>query len=159
MDWVGHHVDIANWGMDWDSTGPTEIEGEGKYPPRESLWNTATKYKVTAKYSGGVEMIIAGGYKEIRNGTKWIGDEGWIWVDRSGLEAHPKNLLKSEIGPNDIQIPKSIGHYEEFIESVKTRKETLTPARVSIRSATPGWLGQIAMLTKRKRQMRAPWKL
>ena len=180
MDWVGHHVDIANWGMDWDNTGPTEIEGVGKYPPRDSLWNTATKYKVTAKYAGDVEMIIAGGYKEIRSGTKWIGDEGWVWVDRSGLQASSENILKSEIKSSEIQIPKSPGHYEEFIASVKSRKETLTPARVSIRAATPGWLGQIAMLTNRKlqwdpveqrilndddaakllsRQMRAPWKL
>jgi hypothetical protein len=56
----------------------------------------------------------------------------------------------------------------------------LTPARVALRSATPGWLGQIAMLTGHKlkwdpvemrleydaeaakllsRKMRAPWRL
>lgn len=57
---------------------------------------------------------------------------------------------------------------------------TLTPAEVAHRSATPGWLGQIAMLTGRKirwdpvnqrilndpdaekllsRNMRSPWRL
>jgi hypothetical protein len=33
---------------------------------------------------------------------------------------------------------------------VKTRGKTLTPASVALHSATPGWLGQIAMLTGRK---------
>ena len=88
--------------------------------------------------------------------------------------------MKSEIKSGEVQFPKSPGHYEEFIASVRSRKETLTPARVAIRSATPGWLGQIAMLTNRKlqwdpvkqhiindkdaskllaRNMRSPWKL
>lgn len=180
MDWVGHHVDIAHWGLGFDNTGPLEIEGKGEYPPKSALWNTATRYYLTAKYPGGVTMIIAGGHKEIRGGTKWIGDEGWIWVSRGAIEAEPAGVLTSEIKPNEIRLPKSPGHYEEFIQAVKTRGTTLTPAEVALRSATPGWLGQIAMLTGRKirwdpekqrlrkdrsaeqllsRDMRAPWKL
>lgn len=180
MDWVGHHVDIAHWGLGFDNTGPHRIEGQGEYPPRDALWNTATKYHITAQYPGGVTMVIAGGYKDIRGGTKWIGDEGWIWADRGHLESEPKTLLTSEIKPNEIQFPKSPGHYEEFIQCVKSRGMTLTPANVALRSATPGWLGQIAMLTGHKikwdaekqrilkdkkaekllaRNMRIPWHL
>ncbi len=181
MDWVGHHVDIAHWGMGFDNTGPTEIEGEGEYPPRDALWNTATRYRVTAKYAQGITMVMAGGYKDIRGGTKWIGDEGWIWVNRGAFEAEPANLLTSEIPESGVRLKRSPGHYEEFIECVKSRAETLTPAHVALRSATPGWLGQIAMLTGRpvrwdpeqqrivgdnpeaekllSRTMRVPWKL
>ncbi len=32
MDWIGHHLDIAHWGMGWDETGPVEIEGTGEFP-------------------------------------------------------------------------------------------------------------------------------
>ena len=180
MDWVGHHVDIAHWGLGFDGTGPIEVAGVGEYPPVDALWNTATKYKVTAKYANGVAMVIAGGYKEIRGGTKWIGEDGWIWVDRKGAEASDPALLTCETKPNEIHLPTSPGHYEEFIASVKSRARTLTPAEVAIRSATPGWLGQIAMLTGRKihwdpeqqrivndaaaekllsREMRSPWRL
>jgi predicted dehydrogenase len=150
MDWVGHHVDIAHWGMGWDETGPLEVEGVGEYPPRTALWNTATKFKVTAKYQGGVTMIIAGGYPAIEMGTKWIGDGGWVHVDRGKFETGPESLKTTEIGSNEIQLPKSPGHYEEFISCVRSRLRTLTPAAVALRSATPGWLGQIAMLTGRK---------
>ena len=180
MDWVGHHVDIAHWGMGYDATGPVEVEGTAEYPPRDAPWNTATKYKVTCKYRDGVVMTMAGGYKEIRGGTKWIGDDGWVWVNREKFEADPAGLLTSEIKANEVHLPVSPGHYQEFITCVKTRGATLTPASVALRSATPGWLGQIAMLTGKKltwdpeqqritkggevqkmlgRQMRAPWKL
>ncbi|HVV73798.1 MAG TPA: Gfo/Idh/MocA family oxidoreductase, partial [Verrucomicrobiae bacterium] len=27
LDWIGHHCDIAHWGMDCDLSGPSEIEG------------------------------------------------------------------------------------------------------------------------------------
>ena len=33
MDWVGHHCDIAHWGLGFDSTGPLEIDGHGEFPP------------------------------------------------------------------------------------------------------------------------------
>ena len=73
LDWIGHHGDIAHWGLDFDNTGPLELEGEGEFPPQDAVWNTATKYRIEAKYPKDVTMIIAGGHKDIRSGTKWIG--------------------------------------------------------------------------------------
>ena len=32
-------------------------------------------------------MIIAGGHGDIRGGTKWIGTDGWVSVDRGGFDA------------------------------------------------------------------------
>ena len=151
MDWIGHHADIAHWGLGFDNTGPSEVEGQGEYPPRTELWNTAKRYRITAKYADGTVMTIAGGHKDILGGTKWIGDEGWIHVDRGNrLEAEPKGLLTSEIKPGEIHLPVSTNHYGQFVECVRSRGITLTPAHVALRSATPGWLGQIAMLTGRK---------
>jgi hypothetical protein len=98
-------------------------------------------------------MTIAGGYPEILPGTKWIGEKGWVYVDRGKLDASQKSLLDEKIGENEIHLKNngdSHGHYEEFIACVKSRGKTLTPARVALHSATPGWLGQIAMLTGRK---------
>jgi len=180
MDWVGHHVDIAHWGLDFDHTGPYEVEGVGEYPPRTALWNTATKYRVMARYAGGVEMVIAGGYSEIKSGTKWIGDQGWVWVDRGKIETNPASLMKLDQVEDEEKAYLSIKHYDQFIRSVRTRQPTIAPADVALRSATPGWLGQIAMLTGRKihwdpvkevivddanaskllsRDMRSPWRL
>jgi len=165
--------------MGWDETGPSEVEGVGEFPAKDAIRNTATRYKVVCKYPQNVTMTIAGGYDEIRSGTKWIGDKGWVWVDRGKIEASDAGLLESKT-QMAIPYPVSPGHYQEFINSVKSRKKTLTPAEVALRSATPGWLGNIAMFTGRKlkwdavkmeiagdaqastmlgRVMRAPWKL
>ena len=48
MDWVGHHVDIAHWGLGFDNTGPSEIEGHGEFPPTDAIWNTSPKYRIEA---------------------------------------------------------------------------------------------------------------
>ena len=149
MDWIGHHVDIAHWGMGWDNTGPHEVSGVGEYPPVDAVWNSATKYRIEAKYPDDVTMVIAGGYKEIKGGTKWIGDKGWIWVDRGHSDASSPEILHSEAGANEVHLPKTVSHYDQFIECVKSRGETLTPASVALHSAVPGWIGQIAMLTGR----------
>ena len=179
MDWVGHHVDIAHWGMGCDYTGPIEIEGHGEYA-RDGLWNAATKYRLNAKYANGIDMTIAGGHGDIRSGTKWIGPDGWVWVDRGGIEAEPKSLLQEKFAPSEIHLYRSPGHQREFLDCVKSRATTLTPCEVAHRSASVGHLGQIAMLLDRKlrfnpeteqiindetatamlsKSMRAPWRL
>ena len=39
MDWVGHHVDIAHWGLGLDNTGPIEVSGQGEIP-NHPVWDT-----------------------------------------------------------------------------------------------------------------------
>jgi len=179
MDWVGHHVDIAHWGLGLDYTGPVEIEGNGEYP-KDGLWNTATKYRLTAKYADGITMTIAGGHDDIIKGTKWIGEDGWVWVTRGEIDAQPKELLNEKFGTEEINLFRSPGHWRNFLDCVKSRETTLAPCEVAHRSATPGHLGQIAMLLGRKirfnpdteeiigdatamrmlgRAMRSPWHL
>ncbi len=88
MDWIGHHLDIAHWGMGWDETGPVEIEATGEFPT-SGIYNSPTRYYVKAKYADGTPMVLAGGHDEIWGGTKWIGEYGWIWVDRGQFETEP----------------------------------------------------------------------
>lgn len=149
-DWIGHHNDIAHWGMDFDNQAIESIEGEGEYPA-EGLWNTARRYRLEATYPGGLKSIIAGGHGDIAGGTRWIGDAGWVRVDRDNtLEASDAKILKIRFKPGDVHLYRSPGHIREFLDSVKTRRETLTPVRTAYYSALPGYLGQIAMLTGRK---------
>jgi hypothetical protein len=157
-----------------------EVEGQGEYITTSAVWNAPSKFRVTAKYAGGLTMIISGGYDDVRRGAKWIGDDGWIWVDRSGMEAHPRSVLFSRIRPDEIRFEPSLSHYRNFLDCVRTRRRTLCPADVALRSATPGYLGLISILTRSKirwdperqkivdhplaerllsRPMRSPWRL
>jgi len=151
LDWIGHHCDIAHWGLDMDSTGgPSEIEGEGEFPNPKAIWNTCTKYRVSLKYPKGITMTIAGGHGDIRSGTKWIGTEGWVWVDRGGFDASNLEWFQKLPDSAKVRLYKSDNHQANFIECVKSRKPTITPAETAHHSAIPGHLGLISMLVKRR---------
>jgi predicted dehydrogenase len=150
-DWAGHHIDIAHWGLDLERTGPVEIEGTGVYP-RDGIYNVPMEYKFTCKYANGIVMTVANN-KQIPQGTKWYGESGkWIYVKRGKLEANPPNVLNEVIGPDEIKLYKSRDHKQNFLDCVKSRKETIAPAEVAHRSISVGLLGEIAMLTERKLQ-------
>lgn len=107
LDWIGHHCDIAHWGMDCDdSGGPVEISGTGEFPPKDAIWNTATKYRAEATYHNGVKMIIAGGHGDIRGGTRWIGDKGWVQVDRGFFDCSNPDFKKIVQVREKLPLPK-----------------------------------------------------
>ena len=151
LDWIGHHCDIAHWGLDFDNAGPSEIEGQGEFPPKDAVWNTCTRYRITLKYPKDVTMIIAGGHNDIRSGTKWIGTDGWVWVDRSGHDAsNPDWFVEIPADKYKVRLYNSSNHQGNFIECVKSRKPTITPVETAHHSAIPGHLGLISMLVGRK---------
>ena len=113
-------------------------------------------------------------------GTKWIGTQGWVHVNRKELLADPPSLLHSVIGPNEIHLYHSRDHARNFLDCVRSRGLTITPAEVAHRSISIGHLGIIAMKVGRKlrwnpqkerflndpqadkflsRAMRNPWRL
>jgi predicted dehydrogenase len=162
MDWIGHHGDIAHWGLGFDATGPSEVEGHGEFPPANAVWNSATKYmiectyrKEVTHYPVDVGITIAGGYPEIMMGTKWIGTDGWVWVDRSGFDASNPAWTTADPLPEDLRKVKlyvSHGHQRNFLDCVKSRKPTITPVQTAHHSTIPGHLGLISMLVGRKVQ-------
>ncbi|CAN5340607.1 Gfo/Idh/MocA family oxidoreductase [soil metagenome] len=151
LDWIGHHCDIAHWGMDWDNTGPSEVSGTGEFPPRDAVWNTATSYKVECTYPDGTPMTIASaGTDDIRMGTKWIGENGWVWVDRGGFEVSNPDWKQKGGLPDDlakVRLFNSPGHHRNFLDCIKSGDKTITPVGVAHRSAIPGHLGLIALIT------------
>lgn len=183
LDWIGHHCDIAHWGLGFDNTGPVEVEGQGEFPPKDAVWNTCTRYRINCTYAEGVAMVIAGGHRDIRSGTKWIGSDGWVWVDRGGFDCSKEDLKDISRLPEDLRKVKayhSRDHQRNFLDCVKSRKPTITPVEAGHHSAIPGHLGLIAMMVGRKlkwdpkqevivgdaeaskllsREFRAPWKL
>jgi predicted dehydrogenase len=153
-DWSGHHIDIANWGAGLEHTGPVEIEGFGVYP-REGLFNAPVEYDFTCKYENGIEMRVANSSRfPMGMGTTWIGDLGWIHVDRGRstgvISASDPKILEEKIGDKEIHLYKSTNHYQNFIDSVRSRKPAIAPVEVAYRAISVGLLGEIAMTTGQK---------
>ena len=147
-DWSGHHIDIGNWGAGLEYTGPVEIEGKGVYPA-EGIYNAPVEYDFTCKYENGIEMRVANSSRfPMGMGTTWYGDLGWVHVDRGGvLTASDPKILDEVIGENEIHLYKSENHYQNFIDSVRSREATICPIEPGFRAISVGLLGEIAMTT------------
>ena len=179
MDWIGHHGDIAQWGLGTDLSGPVSFEGSAP-DDREGIYDTPKSYKIECEYANGVKMTVANDGNGVKMGTKWIGENGeWVWVNRGQFDASSRALRGSRIEAGEIRL-KSPGHQREFIDCVKSRAATLTPAEIAHRSASIGHLCRAAIAMGRKiawdpakerivgdaaadrlleRPLRAPWKL
>jgi len=168
-----HALDFVQWANGTDLTGPVEIEGRGAFP-KDGLFNTPTTWDIEYVYANGVKLLFSSG----KGGVRFEGTEGWI--ESSPFDAHPKSLLTSVIGPDEIHLYESKDHKRDFLNCIKTRKDPIAHVEIGHRSASICHLGNIAMLTGRKlkwdperesflndpeanrmlfRSMRSPWRL
>lgn len=141
MDWIGHHNDIAHWSLDQDQGGPLRVEAIGWTQSACELYDTPAQYAIHCLYPGEVELVISTQWEQ---GTKWIGDDGWLWVNRGKSKASdPRWLQKGfQVGPWTAY--ESPGHTRNFLDCVKTRQPCVTSVETGHRSITPGHLGYVS---------------
>jgi len=187
--WGVHPLDIALWGGGEKVACPVEIEGKGVWPT-EGVCDTAMNWKVACKYDSGVTMNFTGDPypdewkkrygRTTSHGTAFEGDDGWVHVDRSGINAHPKELLKTELGPSDMQLYKSNNHVGNLLDCVKSRAQTVCNIDVAVQADIICHISDIAIRLEQKlkwdpkterfvnneaanrklsRPMRSPWTL
>jgi len=161
--WGAHHIDTAHWGMDTEYTGPIEIEGEAEFPS-SGLWDVHGKFRVQSKYANGITMDIR---NDFPNGVKFIGTDGWLFVSRGPVSVTPSDpgadaeklmaidasdpkILKSEIGDDEVHLYKSPEQHENWLDSIRTRKQPVAPAEIAHRSCSACLLSHTAMKLNRK---------
>jgi len=147
-NWGSHHLDIAQWGLGTEYTGPVEIEGHAEYP-KEGLWDVHLTFHAEYTYANGVKMTCTTN-TENKQGIVFEGTEGWVYVDRGSIDANPKSLLTSVIGPDEIHLYKSDNHKKNFLDCIRSRAETIAPPEVAHRSNSIGIITSIAMELGRK---------
>jgi len=152
-DWVGHHGDIANWGMGTEHTGPVSIKAHGEFP-REGLWNTAIHYNIECKYPKGVSKVAPDGFTMLLAdgatfpmGTRFEGTDGYVFVDRGGGTGKIETSVKdTKLGPKDVHLYDSkYNHFQNFADCVLSKKEAIAPVEPAHRAITLGHLGNISM--------------
>ncbi len=139
-NWGTHLNDLAMWATDLERTGPVEIEGTGKYPPPESFWNVLIQFEVHYRFANGVKWT----YRTEKPYFKVEGTKGWVSSGFSHLDAQPKSILDSRIGPDEEHL-RFKSDKRDFIDCVKTRGETLEPAEVGHRVTSLCHLAHIAV--------------
>jgi predicted dehydrogenase len=167
-DMGAHHFDIAQWALNMDGSGPVKIE-----PPKDKKEKRGLRFV----YASGVEMIHAA------SGTpdcSFIGADGTINATRGGISSSPESILREPIGEKDYHVYPSSSHHANWIECIKSRKDTICSAETGHRSATICHLANIGYQLRRNlvwdpekesfvnddeanklldHAMREPWKL
>jgi len=141
-DWGAHQLDIAQWGLDMDHSGPVEAR-----PPEDR----DAKRGAMLIYANGITITHTDGF-----GVDFFGTEGRIQVNRGAftfsrsgkmIAKHASRKDKLSCGAAvqlaereylkdaKVKLYKSTSHYENFITSVKSRSKPICCEQVGGRSA------------------------
>lgn len=160
-DWGAHHNDIARWAI--GLPGPVAVEGKPLAQPIPGGYTAFSEYDVTYTYANGVVHharttkadTIFGTVADPdgqRNGVRFEGTEGWIWVNRGSLKAIDEALIKTPLPESAERLYNSNDHMANFFDCVRSRRAPIAEAEIGHRSATICHLGAIALRTGQKLQ-------
>ena len=157
-DWGAHHIDIASWAI--GQTAPVKVEATRLSEPIPGGFTAVSDYEVRLTYRDGVRLTVAttrdddifgrvANPQGQRNGLRFEGTNGWIWVNRSELRASDPELLRTPLAADALRLPVSNNHMENFIDCVRTRRDPICDVEVGHQSAMVCHLGTIALRTGR----------
>ncbi len=142
--WGIHHIDIAQWTMDADESGPISVEARGSIPTT-GLYDTFQYFESEHLYANGATVLhidhthAKKRFPQFVNpgssmGILWEGSEGWVYVSRGYLGASSDRILRTKIGPNEIKLPESNNHRRNFIDAVRTGTDPICPVGPGVKS-------------------------
>jgi len=133
-DWGAHHYDIAQWALGRDDSGPV------KFVP---LGYQGEKYSYH-EYDDGIRVVRD--HPDMKGHMmRFIGTEGEVRVSRGNkLETTPPELANRPLGSSDERLYRSPGHFRNWLDCIRSRKQTICPATIGHRSGSICQLGGIA---------------
>ena len=147
-NWGVHHLDIANWGCPQIGTEPLEVECKATYR-KEGFTDNVDTWNATFTYASGLRMAFTDSRQQ-KSGCRFLGDEGWVHVDRSGIWADPESLVKVKLKPGQLRLTESDHHQDNFLACVRSRKDPVSDVDAAHQASTLGLLADIAARLGRK---------
>ena len=177
-----HHLDIAQWGLGTDDSGPVAVDGKATFN-KDKWFETPETANINYTYATGVVVNCTLGAKGNPGGTTFEGEKGVVYVTRGKIEV----TLGGEKVPDpyklptgDVKLTVSGSHHANWLDCIKSRKSPICDVEIGHRSATVCHLGNIAARLGRKlvwdpkaetivgdkdaaamltKEYRSPWKL
>jgi len=162
-DWGAHHMDIAQWGIGADQSGPVEIDGKAEFPNVPNGYNVATSFSARLIYANGVELAVE---DRGRNGVTFEGDQGRIFVNRGTISGKPVDALRDNPLPREQfklyahdnlarpprmgKLDSIINHIGNFFDCQRDRRRPISDVGTQHRSASVCHLANISMRLGRK---------
>lgn len=141
-NWGVHHLDIAYWGCPTLARETCEIECRGVYR-KKGFTDNIESWNATFSYASGLKMIYTD-QNQHKVGTRFIGDKGWVHVDRGGIWAEPESLLEVKLKDNELHLHESANHHDDFLKAVRSRKDPVSDVKSTHIASYLGLLAEIA---------------
>lgn len=157
-DWGAHHVDIAQWAIGQDQSGPVRIETSARFPEVAQGYNVAVDYSARLTYANGAVVEIQ---DHDRNGILFEGTEGRIFVNRGTVSGKPvEDLATTPFARDQFRLydfdnttrPERAGkldaiknHMGNFYDCVLARKTPIADVVSQHRSVSTCHLANISM--------------
>ncbi len=175
-DWGAHHIDIAQWAIGMDQSGPDSIRGTGSFgdvvPPDfdwvgffqgtetlENGYNAATTFSIDLTFANGSVINVNDNYvsedggTEFPNGILFVGSRGRIFVNRGKLTGKPVEELteadNEKLEEEMARLYKNkpvTSHMQNFFECIKDRSEPISDVYTHHRTMTSCHMCNIALM-------------
>lgn len=134
-DWGAHHIDIAQWALGLDHTGPNKVSGKGKMTPivpdgfnwaqfldgelaLPNGFNAATEFHINLDFAQGNQISVnhfyENGESKFGNGILFEGDKGRLFVNRGKLQG---SIIKEMFGMNLETVKKDGARTNNYREA------------------------------------------
>ena len=177
-DWGAHHIDIAQWALGMDHTGPVEISGTAKFPEQipdydpvkffngeielPNAFNAPNEFCIDLKFANGALLNVNHHYKsedgaiDEGNGILFVGDKGRFFVNRGKLVGAPiEKMTDADKKWLDEEVVKVYrgktpnGHMRNFFDCVKSRELPISDVFTHHRTMTSCHLCNLTLLLDR----------
>lgn len=155
-DWGAHHLDIAQWALGMDQSGPLTIDGsQTKLPATKNGFNTPREPVIDYTYPGDIQLQVITGEEFVL----FEGELGRVKVNRGRVTGKPIEEQDLDQGLRDkthammaelYTSGKPGNHMANFFDCVKTRKQPISDVISQHRSVSTCHLGNISVRLQRK---------
>ncbi len=170
-DWGAHHIDIAQWMLNADGSGPVAVDFVEAAKPLDTGdgYNCHPTFKILYTYPGGEKLEVSSGLGSTakglvdakgeprkgdinggENGVLVTGDKGQLFVSRGLLLASDKAVFEPLKEDPKLYPTRPDNHMGNFLDCIKTRETPICGVDVGAGSVIVCHIGTIALRTGKK---------